>query len=309
MQKPAIFTITCTDGHKMPVHQWLPPGPCKAIVLLAHGMAEHGGRYARFASELNKAGIALFADDHRGHGRAVADNSMLGIAGPDWVNRQIEDLYALQLYARKLYENIPVFLMGHSMGSFFAQRYAQLHSESIDGLILSGTNGYKDPLLPFGIGLSRLLMRLRGPAFKSHLIESLTFGKFNKTFKPNRTTFDWLSRDEAEVDVYVGDPFCGFICSVQLVYHLFVSLKETFATANISQIRKDLPVYAFAGDRDPVGMQGRGFMTLIKNWKAAGITNIEYKLYKDGRHEMLNDINRDEVTGDCLRWIEKHIKS
>jgi alpha-beta hydrolase superfamily lysophospholipase len=307
MEKPAMFTITCADGHEMPVHQWVPPGSCRAVVLLAHGMAEHGARYARFASEVNKAGIAVFADDHRGHGKAAVNIAMLGISGADWVNKQIDDLYTLQLQLRRSYGNVPLFLMGHSMGSFFAQRYAQLYSESIDGVILSGTNGYKDPLLPFGIGLSRLLMRLKGPNFKSRLIASLTFGKFNKAFKPNRTKFDWLSRDTAEVDAYVADPLCGFTSSVQLVYHLFVSLKETFSTKAISQVRKDLPVFAFAGGKDPVGMQGKGFMTLINNWKAAGITNLSYKLYKEGRHEMLNDINRDEVTADILQWIEKQL--
>ena len=278
MPQGDLIFFTCADGHLMQVHEWLPPGPCRALVLLAHGMAEYGERYQRFATALNNAGIGVYANDHRGHGKAVTNPGMLGVPGSDWVNKQINDLYSFQLELRRLYTGLPVFLMGHSMGSFFAQRYVQLYGNSINGLILSGTNGYKDPLLPFGIGLSRLLMRLRGNTFKSKLIEKLTFGKFNKSFKPARTEFDWLSRDSKEVDAYVNDPFCGFTCSVEMVYYLFLSLQETFSRKAIALIPKSLHVYAFAGEMDPVGMQGKGFMTLIENWKTAGINDIEYNL-------------------------------
>ena len=300
--------FSCSDGHAMPVHAWVPAEPCKAVIMLAHGMAEHSLRYDRFARALNKERIAVYANDHRGHGKAVIKAALAGIPGDDWVNKQIKDLHAFQFYLRKLHPGVPVFLMGHSMGSFFAQRFAQLYSESIDGLILSGTNGYKDPLLPVGIGLSHLLMRLNGAAHRSTIIQKLTFGKFNKEFKPNRTPFDWLSRDEAEVDKYISDPFCGFNASVQMVYHLFVSLASTFDQKEIERIRKDLPVYVFSGERDPVGMQGKGVMKLIENWKAAGMANIEYKLYQDGRYEMLNEINREEVTRDFLQWLKRTIQ-
>jgi alpha-beta hydrolase superfamily lysophospholipase len=301
------FLFNCPDGYQMPVYGWLPGGEIKAIVLVAHGMAEYALRYQRFANFLNEQGIGVYANDHRGHGSYAAKDNLLGIPGDDWVNKQIEDLHGLQKQLRRSHTGKKFFLMGHSMGSFFAQRYAELYSATIDGLILSGTNGQKDPLLPFGIGLSGILTKAFGPSHKSKLINKLIFGKFNAGFKPARTPFDWLSRDIAEVDKYIADPLCGFIASVQMVNYLFRSLGETFDKKQLDRIRKDLPVYAFAGDKDPVGMQGKGFMTLIKNWKAAGINSIEYKLYKDGRHEMLNDINRNEVTADCLRWLEKQL--
>ena len=307
MTNASQLMFRCFDGHAMPVNSWVPKGETKAIVMVAHGMAEHSMRYARFANFLNEAGIAVYANDHRGHGKAVANNTLVGIPGDDWVNKQIDDIYALQFHIRKLHPGVKLFLMGHSMGSFFAQRYAELYSESIDGLILSGTNGYKDPLLPFGIGLSCMLLKWFGPSHRSRLIHKLTFGKFNRGFKPTRTQFDWLSRDPAEVDAYIADPFCGFNASVQMVYHLFVSLNETFDQKQIERIRKDLPVYVFAGERDPVGMEGNGVIKLIENWKTAGITNIEYRHYKDGRHEMLNEINREDVMNDCLNWLQKNI--
>jgi alpha-beta hydrolase superfamily lysophospholipase len=306
MRQPAFYK-TCADGHKMPVYQWLPETKPVAVVHIAHGMAEYGARYERFALALNAAGIAVFANDHRGHGLAVSDTSQLGVAGIDWVNWQLKDLHLLILELKMRFSAIPFFLMGHSMGSFLAQRFVQLHSEDVDGLVLSGTNGAKDPLLPAGIFLSEFLGILRGKAYRSKLINKLTFGKFNEPFKPARTHFDWLSRDSAEVDKYVANPYCGFICSVQLLHDLFVSLQITFDARGIREIRKDLKVYAFAGDKDPVGLQGRGFMKLVENWKSHGISNFEYKLYPNGRHEMLNEINRDEVTTDCIKWILKQI--
>ncbi|MES2646923.1 MAG: alpha/beta fold hydrolase [Bacteroidota bacterium] len=303
MQPADLIFFNCADGHKMPVHKWLPPGPCKAIVFLIHGMAEHGGRYAGFAGFLNNSGIGLYAADLRGHGMAVPAESLLGVAGPGWVNKQINDLYDFVNNLKQAHPNLPVFLFGHSMGSFLAQRYVQLYGNTIRGLVLSGTNGKKDPLLVFGIGLSRLLMSLRGPSFRSNLINKLTFGKYNLAFKPARTKFDWLSRDNQEVDKYVNDPFCGFISSVEMLYYLFVSLDITFSEAAMVKIPKTLQVYIFAGDKDAVGMQGKGVKTLIENWEAAGIGNISFKLYRDGRHEMLNDINKTEVMTDCLNWM------
>lgn len=306
MQTESTFFFSCANGHQMPAYKWLPAGQPKMVILLVHGMAEHAGRYTRFAKALNTEGFAVFANDLYGHGRDVTNEQLLGTVCDNWFNRQVDDLREFVFALKQRIPGVPVFLFGHSMGSFLAQRFSQLYSADIDGLVLSGTNGFKDPLLPAGIFLSKLLMQIKSPGYKSRLLNTLTFGKFNNAFKPNRTAFDWLSRDADEVDKYIADPACGFIGSVQLYYHLFKALQIIFDEKSIAAIRKDLPVYAFAGEKDPVGMQGKGFMKLVDNWKAAGIRNLEYKLYRDGRHEMLNETNRDEVMNDCIRWLKKY---
>lgn len=196
-------------------------------------------------------------------------------------------------------------LFGHSMGSFIAQRYAQLFSTKIDGLVLSSTTGKPDPLLPFGIGLTWLQKTVLGKNYKSELLDKLSFQAFNKQFKPNRTTHDWLSRNNFEVDLYVTDPLCGFLSSSSLMLGLFKTLQVIFKDSEVAGIRKNLPVYGFAGTSDPVGQQGKGFLQWANSWQKAGIQNLEYRLYKGGRHEMLNEINHTEVETDLLDWLGK----
>jgi alpha-beta hydrolase superfamily lysophospholipase len=209
-------------------------------------------------------------------------------------------------YLRTIYPQQKIFLLGHSMGSFICQRFFQLHGNKIDGLILSATNGKQDPLLSFGIALAWLQMKLSGAAHRSHLIDKLSFQKFNKAFKPNRTISDWLSRDTKTVDTYLSDKQCGFICSTQFFYYFFKGIADALNKKNINKIPTNVPVYAFAGDKDPVGLFGKGFLQFISNWKAAGVQDISYKLYPGGRHEMLNEINRAEVINDLLHWIKEH---
>jgi alpha-beta hydrolase superfamily lysophospholipase len=304
---PKTSFITCSDGHQMPVYSWLPGTEPAGVVLISHGMAEYALRYSPIASLLLQENFAVYAYDQRGHGNAVSNIDQLGIAEPAWFYKQVEDISAAVLYLRQHHSGKKIFLLGHSMGSFLCQRYFQLHGREIDGLILSATNGKNDPLLGTGISVAWLQMKLFGSTYRSKLIDSLSFGKFNAAFKPNRTVNDWLSRDNDEVDKYVADPLCGFVCSALFFYYFFSGIKDALQTNNIKTIPANVPVYAFAGDKDPVGLQGKGFLELIKKWKAAGSTDISYHLYKDGRHEMLNEINRHEVVNDLVNWLRKHL--
>ena len=300
------FLITCADDHQMPVYAWLPDDEPAYILYIAHGMAEYARRYAAIAHILVQQGIAVYAHDNRAHGKAVKDENDLGIAGPNWFYKQVDDIHLAMLYLKKQYPKHKIFLLGHSMGSFICQRYFQVHGKEIDGLILSATNGRQDPLMGFGILLAKLQVKMFGSKYRSHLIDKLSFQKFNKAFKPNRTAFDWLSRNTKEVDAYAEDPQCGFVCSALFFYYFFKGIKDSFSKENLKQLPKDIPVYAFAGDKDPVGLQGKGFLQLVQNWENAGVKNITYKLYKDGRHEMLNEINRQEVMQDLVSWIKSN---
>ncbi len=290
----------------MPVYVWLPDGEPDCVLLISHGMAEYAERYAPIAQLLVQKNIAVYAYDQRGHGKAVANIHEQGIVAAGWFYQQVEDIKLAIKHLRKLHPLKKIFLLGHSMGSFICQRYFQLHGNTIDGLVLSATNGKQDPLLGMGISIAWLQMKLFGSRYKSILIDKLSFGKFNAAFKPNRTTNDWLSRNMEEVDKYVADTQCGFVCSALFYFYFFSAIRDAFNKKNINSIPHNIPVYAFAGDKDPVGLAGKGFLQLIKNWKAAKVKDISYNLYKDGRHEMMNEINRNEVINNLNEWIKKY---
>lgn len=303
----ASFSLTCSDGHQMPVYSWLPAAAPVCVVHIAHGMAEFAERYAPIAQLLTQQNIAVYAHDQRGHGKAVASLNDLGIVGHNWFYQQVEDVQLMVSFLRKKHPGNKIFLLGHSMGSFVCQRYFQMHGSAVDGLILSASNGKQDPLMPAGIAIAWLQMKLFGERYRSHLIDKLSFGKFNAAFKPNRTGYDWLSRNPPEIDQYIADPRCGFVSSALYFYYFFEGIQDAFKKSNIMAIPPAVPVYAFAGDKDPVGLQGKGFLTLINNWKAAGSKDITYDLYKEGRHEMMNDTNREEVVTNIVKWIQQHL--
>ena len=209
---------------------------------------------------------------------------------------------------KKENEELPLILFGHSMGSFVSQRYIELYGDKIDGVILSGTNGRPDPITKLGIIISRDEMILRGRKAKSKVMDKLSFGDFNSNFKPNRTDYDWLCSVDEEVDKYIADPQCGFVCTTSYYYDLIRGLWKINEKENLKLIPKDLPVLIFAGDKDPVGDFGKGIIRLYECYKDLGIENLRYKLYKDGRHEMLNESNKDEVIEDILKWCNEILK-
>lgn len=303
--EPNTYLLTTVNGHQTPMYEWMPNADIQCVLHIAHGMAEYALRYKAIIPYFLQQQIAVYANDQRGHGRAVPSIAEQGLVGSNWFNDQVEDIRIIIQHLREKHPGKKIILLGHSMGSFISQRFFQLHGAQIDGLILSASNGKKDPLLNVGIGVAKLQTTIFGKKHRSKLIDHLSFAAFNKKFAPNRTTNDWLSRDEQEVDKYVADEQCGFVCSSSFFYDFFKGIRDALETRNIQQIPKHIPVYAFAGDKDPVGMEGKGFLQLIQNWKAAGATNIHYDLYKDGRHEMLNEINREEVIQNCILWIKE----
>lgn len=306
------FTFKSQEGLDIFVYRWGDIGreEVKGVVQIAHGMAERAGRYERLARELNKNGYIVYANDHRGHGKTAGDIDNLGYLGDgEGFNLLVEDMYKLSSIIRKENPKLPLFLLGHSMGSFASQKYLIQYGNKLDGLILSGSNGDQGIKLKLGRFLSKLEIRRIGPRGKSPRLDRLVFGKFNKAFRPNRTEFDWLSRDRREVDRYIKDPYCGTIFTSKFFYDFFKGLEEIEDRKNLKLIPKNLPIYIFAGDKDPVGNFGKGIINLYKRYKDLGIRDLRYRLYKDGRHEMLNEINRNEVTNDLIQWLDKQIIS
>ena len=298
------FYLTCFDDHQMPIYQWLPPSSPKAIIHIIHGLQEHALRYTHVAETLVQSGYAVYAHDNRGHGAAA---KILGDAGDNFFYNQVKDIDTIVQYHRNNYPGKKMFLLAHSMGSLLTQRYFQLHGNNIDGLILSGSNGIPDPLLPVMLATQWLQMKVYGPNHKSKIFNQILLKKFNQPFQPIRTKFDWLSRDESIVDKAMKDELMSFDCTSSFYYSLTLGVKDIFKKENIAAIPKKIPVYIFSGDKDPAGLLGKGVTQLYSNWKAAGLMHIEFKLYPNGRHEMMNEINKEEVLNDLLLWIEKHL--
>ncbi|NYE56796.1 alpha/beta hydrolase [Carboxydothermus ferrireducens] len=301
------FLFKASDGQEIYCYRWFPDKEQKlrAIVYIAHGMAETAARYERFALALTKEGYLVFAHDHRGHGKTAKSIEEIGYLGPDGFNRMVQDMKELIDFVKNENPEFPIILFGHSMGSFLAQRYITLYGETLDGVILSGTSCGPGPIVNLGIFLAKKEVEKYGPKYRSVCLTKLSFGNYNKKFKPNRTEFDWLSRDAEEVDKYINDPYCGGVFTASFYYDFLRGLKETFRRENLAKIPKELPIFIFSGDMDPVGNMGRGVLKLIKTYEKLGLKNVAYKLYPGGRHEMLNEINREEVVRDIINWLNK----
>lgn len=296
-------------------HVWNTQNP-KAWVHIMHGMSEHGGRYAEVAEFLNTQGITVTADDHRGHGLTGSHaNSLFHLADNDGWNQLIEDQWHLIRHFGKNLQ-VPLIILGHSMGSYMAldlcQRYGNRFNSDfpldLAGLALSGS-GYRHPFIS-GIGqYIAQLERLRlGGKTSSQLLEYLSFGQFKRPFKPIRTDHDWISSDPIAVDNYVQDPFCGGAISTQSWCDFTAGLGEIFARKQLKKLNSDLPIYLFSGSDDPVGNQGAGVKKLKQILLQNGVSDVQLRLYQNGRHEMLKEVQRDAVYSDLLRWLQRIIR-
>lgn len=291
-----------SDGIELATYRWDANASPRAVMLIAHGMAEHAARYDRFASSLARHGIQVEAHDHRGHGRTAKGPDGLGFfAETGGWQRVVDDVKEHLAELRTRYPDKKLILFGHSMGSFIAQQVLYEASGLVDAAILSGSNGKPLRLASVGRLLARLERLRLGKHGRSALLAKLSFGPFNKRFAPNRTDFDWLSRDAAQVDAYVADPLCGFACTTQFWIDVLDALPALAKEKNRDRVPEPLPVLIFSGDADPVGVN---LSELVKGYRGNGMTNVAVKFYPGGRHEMLNEINRDEVQADVLAWIE-----
>lgn len=279
----------------------------KGIVQLAHGMAETAERYERFARSLAAEGYLVYAHDHRGHGKTAGDLKNVGyLADKEGFEWLVRDMHNLTGIIRKEHPALPLFLLGHSMGSFAAQRYAMEHGKELTGLILSGSNGNQGFMLKAGNIIAAREVKKLGRKARSEKMNQLLFGSFNKRFHPSRTEFDWLSRDDEEVDKYIRDPYCGAVFTSGF-YHDFINgLMVIEKKSNRRKVPKDLPILILSGDRDPVGKFGKGVRNLYEIYKNTGVKDITLKLYPEARHELLNEINREEVTNDIITWVKQH---
>jgi len=304
---PDTFKLNAADGQRLHVYRWLPDDAPRAVVQIAHGMGEHAARYAGAARALNQAGYAVYANDHRGHG-GTADPERLGWLGDDGWNRVVSDAADLTQHIRQEHPGLPVVLFGHSMGAMLSQQYLYRYGSLIDAAVLSGSPGVSGRWQGW---LSRNLARFErwrlGADAESALLQKLLFGKANSPFDaPDSTGFEWLSRDAGQVAAYVNDPCCGFVLRAGSLYDLFVGAQAARSMENVLQIPAGLPVYIFSGSDDPVHGEGRNLQRLLDLYRRH-LQQVEDRLYPGGRHEMLNETNRDEVIQDLLAWLDRAV--
>jgi alpha-beta hydrolase superfamily lysophospholipase len=280
----ATFTSP-TDGLELVTYAWNDVGDPRGVVQIAHGLAEHSARYDRLATALNAAGYLVRATDHRGHGESISEvPGDFGAAGFDGL---IADVAAYGAHLHAAHPQLPLFLLGHSMGSFAAQAVLLEHSEQYAGCVLSGSTAID--------ALAGALAESEGPA---------GLEAFNVGFE-YRTGYEWLSRDEAEVDLYVADPLCGFDLPEETVPAIFSPAERT---ADPASVRDDLPILIVSGSADPLAGGGELVELLGQRYRDAGLADVTVTVHQDARHEIFNETNRDEVTADVIGWLDEHVE-
>ena len=274
------FTLTDADGIEITWYGWLPDdGEVRGVLHVLHGWAEHAGRYDRFARAANRAGLAVYADDHRGHGRTgLAAEGGLGDLGPRGMDGVLDAARAVSEAAFARHPGLPRLLLGHSWGSFLAQRYLRRWGAELAGAVLTGTT-------------------LRTPGAVRPAVS------LNEAFEPTATAYDWLSRDAEEVQKYVDDPWCGF---ERMASRPAAAVATSADEPDDTAVPPDLPILIANGSLDPVGGAAGG-TALAEHYRAAGVRQVDLLLYEGGRHELLNETNRDEVTADLLAWLTRRI--
>jgi alpha-beta hydrolase superfamily lysophospholipase len=295
------FKLRTDDGKGLLGRRWLADGRPRAVVQIAHGLAEHSARYARLAAALKAAGYAAYANDHRGHGPMAAPADLGYFADEGGWGKVVGDLWTMNRLIADEQPGVPIVFLGHSLGSFLGQEFVAEHSDALAGVVYSGSSGKPPAIATLGRLVARAERLRLGKRGRSQLIAQMWFGAYNKPFEPARTAFDWLSRDEKEVDGYVADRYCGFSSTTQLAIDVFDAVPGVLTPERLERIRKDMPIYVFSGQRDPVGANIQGLIEALKN---AGFARLTTHIYSDARHETLNEINREEVTRDLIAWLD-----
>ena len=298
--------LRAADGHDIPLQIWRPDKAPTCVLQIVHGLGEHADRYQRFAAAATTQDMVVYCHDHRGHGKHADQRGYF--AAKDGWSTVVADVYTVFREIRVQQPDLPIVLLGHSMGSYIAQSFLMRHTPDVAGLILSASTWQSRIKLAFGALLARAESWRLDKHRHSALLDSLGFGSFNKPFQPARTAHDWLSRDEAEVDKYIADPLCGGPYTTGLWLDLTKGLGEVASDTALRRIDAAMPILITGGEVDPVGGD-KGMTKLLQHYAQTGHQRLRVKIYPGGRHEMLNETNRDEVTRDWLEWIQATSRS
>lgn len=308
MMKQEFFYPSRDGLTRIHAVEWIPEGEIRGILQIAHGMVEFIDRYDRFASFLASRGFYVVGNDHLGHGKSVTNESRLGYFAKHNGNFCVlGDMQQLREATREKYPDTPYFLLGHSMGSFLAREFIEKYGNGLAGAVIMGTAYQPAATLDLAIGLTAVFQQARGGHYRSETINNMALGSYNASFEPGRTKFDWLTRDEAMVDAYIANPLNQFVFTINGYYNLFRGLRYAERQVNLDKIPKSLPILVISGGRDPVGDFGKGPKLVAESFQKTGIWDVTLKLYPEDRHELLNELDREQVDQDLLRWFEARL--
>lgn len=303
-----LYIPSTDEKNKLHVVIWEPDIQVIGVVQISHGMVEYIKRYDEFARYLNQYGILVIGNDHLGHGETVKTDDDWGyFCSSNMSETVVADLYEITCFAKKNYPNVPYFLFGHSMGSFMARRHIMTYGNELDGLIISGTGNQSGSVLKAGKIMVSLTELFKGDRYRSKMLKNMFFSKFNAHIPNVRTPNDWLTKDEAIVDKYNIDKYCTYSFTVNGYRTLLDVLSFIQNSNNIAKIPKDLPVFLIAGEEDPVGNYGKEVKHVYEIYKKAGIKDISIKLYKNDRHELINETDKEDVYDDIRHWLICHL--
>lgn len=301
------FTFLSTDG-KTQLHgmRWEPDGgSVRAVLQICHGVAEHIARYDAFARYLNGLGIAVVGHDHLGHGLSLPEGGTPVYFGESntW-NTVVDDIYVLHQRIRLWYPDVPLCIMGHSMGSFLTRTYLIRYPGTVKAAIIMGTGWQPKAVIAGGMAVAKAVGAVVGENGTSDLVTNLAFGAYNKLFAPNRTSCDWLSADEGNVDAYMADPLCGADATVGLFRQMLSGIRFNQKLSNLRQMDPRIPVLFVAGEKDPVGDCGNGVRRTYQEFRRAGVQDCALKLYPGLRHEILNEkAQQQQIFEDIGQWL------
>lgn len=299
------FYYSSGDGlTRIHAAEWYPEGEVKSVLQICHGMVEYINRYDEFAGYLTERGFYVTGHDHLGHGESIQGEDYFGFFHEDHGNQYvIGDIHKLREITEQKYPDVPYYMLGHSMGSFLLRQYLTMYSNGLSGAVIMGTGSHGALILNAGQVLCRIVSVFKGWKYRSELINSMSFGSYNKRFEPGETKRDWVTSDKEKRKEYVEDPMCSFVFTVSGYYQLFEGMKVLARRESVGRIRKNLPILFTAGADDPVGNFGKSVTKVYEKYKQAGIEHVDIKLYEGDRHEILNETDRQQVYEDIYNWF------
>ena len=302
------FYLPSSDGmHQLRCMEWIPDGTIKAVLQITHGMVEHIERYREFCVWMAERGIVVIGHDHLGHGKTVSNREEFGYFGSkEGMTHVVKDIRRVTVYSKKKYPDQKLILLGHSMGSFLARKYLSVYKDGPDGFILMGTGAPPEALVSAGSLLAGSMRKLKGEMYRSPLLYKLSLGNYNAKFKPVKTPYDWLTRDESLSKDFGEDESCQFIFTTAAYQDFFRLILNVAKEEMAGHARTNAPILIISGDNDPVGDNGKGVRKVYERLHKAGVDHLEMVLYEGARHEILHEINRQEVFEDLYEWIAEN---
>lgn len=309
MKKEEFYFDSRDNDTKLHAVRWMPDSENVAgIVQIVHGMAEYVERYEELAAYLTDRNFVVTGEDHLGHGKSVPEGGQQGcFCEQDPATVVVRDVHRLKKMTQELYPGVPYFILGHSMGSFITRNYICRYGTGIDGALILGTGMQSAGLLLASKTVAAIEGAFRGQRHVSRMMDKAAFGAYNRRIAEKRTDYDWLSRDEERVDAYIADPDCGFVFTVNGFKTLFELISRAKKPENLRKIPAELPIFMASGAEDPVGNYGKGVEKAYRSLQGVGVRDLTLKLYPEDRHELMNELDREQVMADIAEWLTKYL--